>query len=339
MASLITGLTTGAVFRRLGSKYLVHYLPLDVIFILAYLFLLSGIAFAFVWHYSEKRKKVNLDYKHGLVQLIAFALALDLTMFGFQKLLGFQMIVPLGLLDTPFSSFSGEDLVWAFFKHSYAFTSVVAFMQMASAILLLFPKTRLFGSLIALPMLVFIWLMDFFYQMPTGVLLHGSILLTAIFYFLWLYRKRLLSICWINVSSVNFHYTWLWILLLMGISAFCLINRRHPDLHPQLTGKYAVADLKIEGLSQKAKYSTDSVLTFVYFDLDDDVVLRWNDHRRQRIGRYRLSNQGRITMKWRYPDNKLPAFEGQLIGVKDGFQLKGRMDTSNYEMLLIRDEK
>lgn len=154
-----------------------------------------------------------------------------------------------------------------------------------------------------------------------------------------MHRKQLFAICWINISSVKFRYAWLWPTLLFGITIFCLFNREYPDWHPELTGKYVVADLKINGLPQKASYSTDSVLTSVYFDLDNEVVWRWNDYRRQRIGSYQLNHEGQMTMKWRYPNSELPSFEGQLIKVKEGFQLKGKMDNSDYEMLLIADEK
>src|SRR4051794_3262677 len=117
---LIAGLVTGADFRRLGSKYLSDFISPDLIFIFSYLLLLTGFIIPFIWHYKEKRNVDTSKYRGWIEQIIAFTLALDLTMFGIHKFLGLQMIVPLGMLDSPLSSFSGENLVWAFFRHSYA---------------------------------------------------------------------------------------------------------------------------------------------------------------------------------------------------------------------------
>lgn len=335
---LIAGLVTGATFRRLGSKYLINYLPLDVVYILAYIVLLLGILLAFVWHHQDKAKRINLDYYNGLRQLIAVVVATDLIMFGIQKFLGLQMIVPLGLLDTPFSSFSGENLVWAFFRYSYAFVSVIALMQIISALLLFYPKTRLLGCMLALPMFVFILLIDFFYEMPMGVMLHGAILLTAIFYFLLPHSKRLLFALWVDKPLVKPSQFWLWTVPLIVVPIFCMFQLQHPDKHPEITAKYAVSDLKIDKKQVTVKSSADSVLTHIYFDLDDDVVFRWNDYRRQRIGRYKLGNEGKISIAWRYPNSKSPAFVGKLEVVKEGLKLNGMMDGQYYDMLLVRSK-
>src|SRR5580692_7543893 len=49
--------------------------------------------------------------------ILGFMIALDLSMFGWQKLFHQQGNMPLARLDEPFSNFSGEDLTWAFFGH------------------------------------------------------------------------------------------------------------------------------------------------------------------------------------------------------------------------------
>jgi hypothetical protein len=183
LLGLLSAFVVGLVFRRLASKYLGTVIPLDFIYLAAYLPLLIPLVVVFVWHSREKRGQPD-SYKAWIIQLTAFFLALDLAMFGLQKLQKLQMLIPLGMLDSPFSSFSGYNLVWAFFHFSYPFTSVVALLQIIAAGLILFNTTRLLGSLMALPMLVFISLLDFFYAMPLGVLAQGVVLLTAVIYFI-----------------------------------------------------------------------------------------------------------------------------------------------------------
>lgn len=113
------------------------------------------------------------------------------------------MIVPLGVLDQPFSSFSGENLVWAFFKYSYPFTVCIALLQIITAALLVFSKTRLFGLILAVPALVFITSLDFFYHMLIGVLIHGIILLIGVFYFLSQDFNRLIDFVFQPMKGLN----------------------------------------------------------------------------------------------------------------------------------------
>lgn len=333
---IIAGLVTGATFRRLGSKYLIDYLPVDVVYLFAYAILLAGLGMAFVWHYRQVDDRQHSAYGVVLAQLIATVVAVDLIMFGMQKLLGLQMIVPLGLLDTPFSSFSGENLVWAFFRYSYGFTVVVAVLQVTAALLLFYPRTRLYGCLVALPIMGFILLMDFCYDMPFGVLLHGIILSVAILYFLSHHLERLFAALWLGEVPVKLSGLWSWMLALLAVPVFCMLHLRHPDRHPGLTGKYVVTGLKIDGIARQARSDTDSVLTTVYFDLDDEVVFRWNDYRRQRVGSYSLGRDGAIDMRWRYPSSGTAAFEGNLEALGDGWRLNGLMGQQHYEMRLER---
>jgi len=324
------------VFRRLASKYLSVIVPLDLIFLAAYLPLFIMLIMVFVWH-TRERRGLTSSHKIWFKQLIAFCLALDLTMFGIQKLQKLQMIIPLGKLDEPFSSFSGYNLVWAFFHFSYGFTCVVALLQIVAAALILFNRTRLLGSLVALPMLVFISLMDIFYAMPPGVIAQGVVLLTAVVYFICADGSHLLPqvISRTNISDTPLK--WLWPTLFVLVPILCIITYEYPDKHPSLTGKYRVENLKINNISYQAKNSTDSVLTHVYLDLDDVVGLSWNDHRRVRIGSYKLDDQGKIDMKWRYPDTALGHFTGELKREGKRLGLNGEMGGKRYQMILKKE--
>lgn len=336
LLGLLSAFVAGLVFRRLASKYLGAFVPLDLIYLAAYLPLFIALAVVFIWH-SRERKGLTTLHKAWLRQLIAFFLALDLTMFGIQKIQKLQMLIPLGKLDEPFSSFSGYNLVWAFFRFSYGFTVAIALLQIVAAALILFNRTRLLGSLVALPMLVFITLMDIFYAMPLGVLAQGIVLLAAVIYFICADGSHLLPQL---ITRTNNSYTpvkWLWPTLLVLIPILGTITYEHPDKHPHLTGKYRVENLKIDGVSYQAKTSTDSILTHVYLDLDDDVVFRWNDHRRIRIGRYKLDDHGKIGMKWRYPNTGPGQFNGTLKREGTRLDLNGEMDGKKYQMILTKE--
>nr|WP_294791614.1 hypothetical protein [uncultured Mucilaginibacter sp.] len=335
LLGLLSAFVVGLVFRRLASKYLGTVVPLDLIYLAAYLPLFIALAVVFIWH-SRERKGLPSVHKIWITQVIAFFLALDLAMFGIQKIQKLQMLIPLAKLDRPFSSFSGYDLVWAFFHFSYGFTVVIALLQIVAATLILFNRTRLLGSLIALPMLVFISLMDIFYAMPLGVLAQGIVLLTAVIYFICAHGWHLLPQLIIPTNN-NTPVKWLWLTLFVLVPVLGTITYEHPNKHPDLTGKYHVENLKIDGISYQAKTSTDSILTHVYLDLDDDVVFRWNDHRRIRIGHYKLDDHGKIDMKWRYPNTGPGQFNGKLNRKGPRLDLNGEMEGKQYQMILIKE--
>lgn len=335
LLGLLAAFVVALNYRRLASKYISDLIPLDFIHLAAYVPLLVAFIMIVIWH-AREHKGTTSRYELWFRQVMAFSLALDLAMFGLQKFQRLQMIVPLGKLDEPFSSFSGYDLVWAFFRFSYPFISVVAILQIFSAALILFGRTRLLGSLIAFPLLVFITLLDLFYAMPLGVLLQGVVLLTAVAYFVCTDGAHLWPLLLTRSNRSVTPLMWLWPFLFLLIPLFCTIRLHHPNRHPELTGKYRVENLKIDGIAYQAKSSTDSVLTHVYLDLDDEVVFKWNDYRRQRVGHYEL-DRNRIKMQWRYPIGGMGEFSGHIRRQGNRFILDGIMDGQRFTMFLIRD--
>jgi len=334
---LLSAFVVGLVYRRLASKYAADIIPVDFIYLAAYLPLLIAPVVVFIWYSRERRGLANA-IKIWIMQIIAFFLALDLAMFGLQKLQKLQMLIPLGMLDSPFSSFSGYNLVWAFFHFSYGFTSIIALLQIIAAALILFKRTRLLGSLIALPMLVFITLLDIFYAMPLGVLAQGIVLLAAVIYFIVAEGGHLFPLLFKCSDNSSTPVKWLWPALFVLIPVLCAFHLQHPNRHPELTGKYRVENLKIDNVPYKARFSTDSILSHVYLDIADEVVFSWNDYRRIRIGQYKLGKNGDIHMQWRYPASGIGTFKG-ILRPNGAHQLKlaGKMDGKRYQMILMKE--
>ncbi|MNQ38192.1 hypothetical protein D3C85_517570 [compost metagenome] len=338
---LCFGLVVGETFRRLSFKYFSPWIPIPFLLGTAVLFLIAALILPFVWHSMEKQKGINSgELKTRLEHRIIYAMSLDLIMFGFHKIEGLQMIVPLGLLDTPFSSLSGETLVWSFFKYSYPFTVFIALLEILTAVLLLFSRTRLFGLILAVPVLSFITCLNFFYHMPVGPLIHGIILLLGVFYFLSQDSKRVMNFIFQpleGTKSLNIpnYYKNIYRISLFVWPLFFYFIYNYPNKHPQLTGKYQVQNLKIDNIAMKAKSPKDSVLTTVYMDLDDEIAFDFNDWRYRYIGTYFLNERNdSITIRWRYPSDKLDNFKGKLIRENNQLILRGKMNEKTLEMEL-----
>ena len=113
-----------------------------------------------------------------------------------------------------------------------------------------------------------------------------------------------------------------------------LILLRLPrDKNPQLTGKYQVQKLEINGIDKKAKSVYDSTLTRVYFDVANDIVFDFNTTNRRFIGTYEL-NEDKIIAKWRYPKKDIPTFTGT-VKIKENHRiLSGVMGKDTLVIIL-----
>ena len=81
-----------------------------------------------------------------------------LTIYGSGKLLGGQFYrrgnLPEEIATLPLSEVAGFDLAWAFMGYSYAYILFIGISQLIGAILLLFERTKLVGTMILIPILV-----------------------------------------------------------------------------------------------------------------------------------------------------------------------------------------
>jgi hypothetical protein len=105
-------------------------------------------------------------------------------MIGIQKLFGLQAHIHIALLDGPLSSFSGEDLSWAYYGRSPAFFDMIGLLQIIGSLFLVFPRTKLLGVFTLLPVMVNISLMGFFYHFYPGEQGHAIILVLGLLYIL-----------------------------------------------------------------------------------------------------------------------------------------------------------
>lgn len=333
--AISSGLVSGFVFHRIGSKYLSTWIPMPVIIGIGILLLFSG-AIALLIGY---RRREYLPKIIAFLQcLILYCLSLDLSLFGWQKILKLQMIVLLGKLDLPFSSLDGETLLWAFYRYSYPYTISIACLQLTCAYLVLFQKTRLLALLMMIPMLVNIIGLDYFYHLPVGVLVHAIVLLLGILCLLTPEFTRLKSfflsgLSYLQQLSLSPGSRVAAKLSIIGLPIIFFLTYSFPDKNPQLTGKYEVNDLWINGKAVKAASPKDSVLTTLYMDLDNDFVVDFNDYRYRYIGTYQKSADS-LSVHWRYPANNIPPLKGKLSQTPEGLQLDAIWNSDTLHMQL-----
>lgn len=342
----MAGLVGAAVFRRMAARYLRDWMPIKVVWILALLFLIACIIYVFIWHYRKSRQgNDNPDSTMAFFQgVIMYALAFDLIVFGLQKIYHLQMIVPLGVYDLPFSSLNGEMLTWAYFGRSYPYTVAIGISQIVSSYLLLFRKTRLLALILLIPILGNIIMIDVFYRLPVGVLIHAVILLSGVIYLLLQARGDLIAFFFktghLELPVTLMRGTRNMLRLSVLVIPFVLqVTYNYPDKNPQLTGKYNVRNLKVNNKAMEAHSVRDSVLTMVYMDLENDIVLEFNNFNSRYIGTYSyFPGNDSITVTWRYPQAYNKTFSGTLRAVNErgSFLFKGQLGGEPLEMELVK---
>jgi len=346
---LIAGLVCGATFFRIGARFLGKWISLQILIAVTSVILLTAIGYAFKWIWQKgqdnNRAAVVLAFWQGVIR---YSIALDLIMFGLQKFFWLQFSMPLGMLDLPFSSFSGEDLTFAYFAHSFVFVVLIGSFQVSGSLLLLFSRTKLVGTIVLLPVMLNIVLLLCCFGMETGELVHALILLAALLYLLFSEYNRLVefffraknkipSVSFKNNlirNSIRFSAVYIPLLLLWSYNL--------PQKHPAVYGKYLVSQLLINQKKVEPPSCKDSVLTVVYLDQNADCVFEYNSQQKRLIGNYQLDEKtNKMIVVWRSPAGMQDTLFATISSLQPGasMNLSGKMGNQFLEMGLVREKK
>jgi hypothetical protein len=154
--------------------------------------LLSGIAFSIYWHQREKKNSIRSDRIHAWFRgILRYWLALEISTYGFAKILKTQFAVAYFRDDWPVGHLDGFNLTWNYYAHSYALAVIIALFQIGGSILLLFRRTTLLGVFVLLPVMVNIVFINFFYDIAAGAFVNSVLFTLGLFYLLMLDRPAL----------------------------------------------------------------------------------------------------------------------------------------------------
>ena len=340
----LAGLLAGATLLRVGRWWAGRgWVTPPGVLPLALLALAGALAYGLWWARHPRPRPADAGALAFWQTVIRFDVALDLALFGWQKLFHLQFFIPLGMLDLPFSSFSGENLTWAFFGHSYPYQLTIGALQIGGAWLLLFRRTRLLGTIALVPILINIVLLDYFYELPVGVLAHALILLAGVLYLLLLDYERLATFFLRQHAGLprlalpGRWPRWLLRLAVMALPLVLLAGYEFPNTYPQLTGKYLVRDLRLDGQPQVVRSCQDSVLTVVYLDIAHDCVFEFNGPGRRLFGTYAYAaGSQRLHVRWRYPTPRPDSLWAVLLPTATGLQATGQLGRQRLTCQLVR---
>ena len=108
-----------------------------------------------------------------VARLLAAAICI---LYGFAKLNGSQFTVLDSELTRPLGEVSGFWLTWHYFGYSPIYGTLIALIQVAGGLLLIWPRTALLAALMLVPVAANILLIDLFYGVDPGGTLMAAVL-------------------------------------------------------------------------------------------------------------------------------------------------------------------
>jgi hypothetical protein len=333
---VLAGWIIGETVCRMGVTYFRTWVSLRILAAIPFLAVVAAVVYTLIWQARKTNNQPTLAFWQGLIR---YGVAFDLAEFGWAKICHLQLVMPMSKLDLPYNSFSASDLFWYFFSYSYAFGCIIAALQITGAMLLLFHRTRLVGVFILLPVLANILLMDIFYQIGFGVVVHASIMMAGILYFLVIEFNRLKEFFFAatnRLPELHFSRYVKWIIRLSIIYIPLLLIAMHGsvDKYPGLTGKYEVKKLTINQQLLQRSNCADSILTVVYFDIKKGCVFQFNTPAKRWNGTF-SKDSNHLKIKWFSPSDK-PVFHGEMSMANGSgkLMLTGILGKDSIEVIL-----
>jgi hypothetical protein len=139
-----------------------------------------------VWYRQEIRGKADSGLRQAwFTGIIRYWLAVEIFTYGFAKISGSPFDPGYFRRDSVWNSLSGADIGWNYFIYSYAMSVILAGIQIAGSVLLLFRRTTILAIILLLPMMLNIVLIDIFYSPPGSALMNAILFTLGLSYVLF----------------------------------------------------------------------------------------------------------------------------------------------------------
>src|ERR1700722_9312394 len=134
-----------------------------------------------VWSLLD-RKRSEYSKLHAYFRLfVRIGLAVQLFTYGLAKVIPLQMPYPsLFKLVEPFGYFSPEGVLWTSIGAAQAYEIFAGFAETIAGVLLIFPRTTMFGSLLAMADMTQVFMLNMTYDVPVKIV-SFHLLLLAVF--------------------------------------------------------------------------------------------------------------------------------------------------------------
>lgn len=179
-------------------------------YVLQMLWLVFSFGIAAIWLLLDRRRPGYNKLYYWLRIVVRYYFVLILFVYGFIKIIKLQFPYPsLTKMVDPFGASSPMGLAWNFIGYSPGYNFFIGAGEVLAGILLLFRRTVLMGSLLALVIMVNVAAMNFMYDIPVKIFSTNLVLLSA---FLaahdWDRVKKFFILNQPTIPSVNWRPSW-----------------------------------------------------------------------------------------------------------------------------------
>jgi hypothetical protein len=149
-------------------------------YVLQMLWLVFSFVIALIWAVADRKRPSYNQLYNGLRISVRYYFAFILFVYGFIKIIKLQFPFPdLTRMADPFGSASPMGLAWSFIGYSEGYNFFIGAAEVIAGVLILFRRTVLIGSLIAMTVMINVAAMNFMYDIPVKIFSSNLILLSA----------------------------------------------------------------------------------------------------------------------------------------------------------------
>jgi hypothetical protein len=146
----------------------------------AFCLLVIATAATVVWSLLDRHRENYAELHKWFRLFLRFALAGQMLMYGFAKVIPIQMAYPsLTWLLRPLGTFSPMGTLWNSMGSSPAYEIFTGCAEVAGGLLLIVPRTATFGALISLAAMIQVFVLDMTYDVPAKLHAFHIMLLTC----------------------------------------------------------------------------------------------------------------------------------------------------------------
>lgn len=133
-----------------------------------------------VWSALDRRRKNYVALYKWFLLFIRFALAAEMFVYGFSKLIPLQMPFPfLTRLLEPYGNFSPMAVLWSSVGASHSYEIFTGCAETLGGLLLIFPRTAMLGAVVCLADMIQVFTLNMTYDVPVKLLSFHLILLSV----------------------------------------------------------------------------------------------------------------------------------------------------------------
>jgi len=149
--------------------------------VLSFCLLVFAAAATVVWSVLDRKRENYIAMHKWFRVFLRFALASQMLAYGMAKVVPLQMAFPyLAKLLEPFGNFSPMGVLWSSIGASPGYEILAGSAETLGGILLIFPRTIMFGALICLVDMIQVFMLNMTYDVPVKLFSFHLILMSLL---------------------------------------------------------------------------------------------------------------------------------------------------------------